>query len=414
MSQTTSEPQQEYFNNNEQLNQINSEDHDLLTLRSLVSTKEAGVIIGKGGKTIAEIRDSTGVKLAFKIVQGIPDCVLTVTGTLEGVASAYSLIAKSLLDNQVISSSSLLKNNTSINQGTAAAIRLLISHNLMGTIIGREGKKIKLIQDETGVKIVASKTLLSQSTERVVEICGNVEGIRTAILDVGQCLMNDKERAFGTILYNPLKAVINGENPYTAKSNRRVSLSHPSNGNVYNNNNNNNNNNYNNSHYSHPPPHHHSHHHQHHYKNMSLSGNGHSGGNRSRRFSTQSQSKVYNNEHDHSDNNGVDMQTFKKAYPTDMVGPIIGKAGSKISEIRQLSSTRIAIAKVTDDDSGEREFTIQGSHESIQQAIVLIDDVVKKETERRSKLQNNVEEGNADYRGNEIDELELTTDADTH
>jgi heterogeneous nuclear rnp K-like protein 2 len=81
-----------------------------LTLRALVSTKEAGVIIGKGkgksmrmglekrltenlpfvetaGKNVAELRDATGVKAGVsKVVQGIHDRVLTVTGTLEGVA----------------------------------------------------------------------------------------------------------------------------------------------------------------------------------------------------------------------------------------------------------------------------------------------------------------------------------------
>src|SRR5687768_134185 len=33
-----------------------------LTLRALVSTKEAGVIIGKAGKNVAELRETTGVK----------------------------------------------------------------------------------------------------------------------------------------------------------------------------------------------------------------------------------------------------------------------------------------------------------------------------------------------------------------
>ena len=31
-----------------------------LTLRAIVSSKEAGVIIGKGGKNVADLRDETG------------------------------------------------------------------------------------------------------------------------------------------------------------------------------------------------------------------------------------------------------------------------------------------------------------------------------------------------------------------
>jgi heterogeneous nuclear rnp K-like protein 2 len=65
---------------------LNSTD-DQLTLRALVSTKEAGVIIGKGGKNVAELREATGVKAGVsKVVQGVHDRVLTVSGTLEGVA----------------------------------------------------------------------------------------------------------------------------------------------------------------------------------------------------------------------------------------------------------------------------------------------------------------------------------------
>src|SRR5205085_12652816 len=58
-----------------------------LTLRALVSTKEAGVIIGKAGKNVAELREVTGVKAGVtKVVQGVQDRVLSVVGTLEGVA----------------------------------------------------------------------------------------------------------------------------------------------------------------------------------------------------------------------------------------------------------------------------------------------------------------------------------------
>ncbi|KAF9406892.1 RNA binding protein, heterogenous nuclear RNP-K like protein, partial [Podila epigama] len=66
----------------------NGEEHDTpLTLRALVSTKEAGVIIGKAGKNVADLRDQTGVKAGVsKVVQGVHDRVLTVTGTIEGVA----------------------------------------------------------------------------------------------------------------------------------------------------------------------------------------------------------------------------------------------------------------------------------------------------------------------------------------
>ena len=58
-----------------------------LTLRAIVSSREAGVIIGKAGKNVAELREQTGVKAGVsKVIPGVHERVLTVTGSVEGVA----------------------------------------------------------------------------------------------------------------------------------------------------------------------------------------------------------------------------------------------------------------------------------------------------------------------------------------
>lgn len=58
-----------------------------LTLRALVSTKEAGVIIGKGGANVAELREKSDVKAGVsKVIPGVHDRVLSVSGSLENVA----------------------------------------------------------------------------------------------------------------------------------------------------------------------------------------------------------------------------------------------------------------------------------------------------------------------------------------
>lgn len=70
-----------------------------LTLRAIVSSKEAGVIIGKAGKNVADLRDETGVKAGVsKVVQGVHDRVLTITGGLEGISKAYAIVARGLLE----------------------------------------------------------------------------------------------------------------------------------------------------------------------------------------------------------------------------------------------------------------------------------------------------------------------------
>lgn len=70
-----------------------------LTLRAIVSSKEAGVIIGKGGKNVADLREETGVKAGVsKVVQGVHDRVLTITGGCDAISRAYAIVARALLE----------------------------------------------------------------------------------------------------------------------------------------------------------------------------------------------------------------------------------------------------------------------------------------------------------------------------
>ena len=150
---------------------------------------------------------------------------MTVTGTLEGVAKAYSFIAQTLLDNPVGNTTPPTSPGGAGSGRTedSVTLRLLISHNLMGTVIGRQGAKIKHIQDTSGVRMTASKSLLPQSTERVVEVRGTVNALQSAVQEIGHCLIEDKERAYGTILYNPSK--VNATSSSNVSSNTATSLS---------------------------------------------------------------------------------------------------------------------------------------------------------------------------------------------
>lgn len=73
---------------------------DTLTLRALVSTKEAGIIIGKAGKNVADLREQTGVKAGVsKVIAGVHERVLTVTGPVESVSKVC--LGSALYENPV-------------------------------------------------------------------------------------------------------------------------------------------------------------------------------------------------------------------------------------------------------------------------------------------------------------------------
>lgn len=58
-----------------------------ITIRALISTKEAGIIIGQQGKTVATIRNDNNVKAGVsKVVSGVQDRVLSVTGSVDNIS----------------------------------------------------------------------------------------------------------------------------------------------------------------------------------------------------------------------------------------------------------------------------------------------------------------------------------------
>ncbi|KAI9610825.1 hypothetical protein H4Q26_008667 [Puccinia striiformis f. sp. tritici PST-130] len=121
-----------------------------------------------------------------KAVQGVHDRIFSVSGGLEGVSKRQ-------------------RPRLAVPPPTATTtiIRVLVSHNLMGSIIGRQAQRSKKSRTHQGSGMVASKEMLPQSTERVVEVQGAPEAIRLAIHEIGKCLMDDWERAHGTVLYQP-------------------------------------------------------------------------------------------------------------------------------------------------------------------------------------------------------------------
>jgi heterogeneous nuclear rnp K-like protein 2 len=223
----------------------------------------------------------------------------------------------------------------------------------MGTIIGRQGLKIKQIQDTSGVRMVAQKEMLPQSTERIVEVQGAPGGIEKAIWEIGKCLIDDHERGYGTVLYNPVVRVQPGVGPLANGAPAAGATGGGSGGRSYN-----------------------------------RTGNGADFSDTTPAYSRRSGSDAATRPPPptHTED-GEEMQTQNISIPSDMVGCIIGRGGSKISEIRKSSGARISIAKAPHDESGERMFTITGSASSNEKALYLLYENLEAEKMRRSQAQ---------------------------
>lgn len=235
----------------------------------------------------------------------------------------------------------------------------------MGTIIGQKGFKIKHIQDVSGARMVASKEMLPQSTERIVEVQGDANSIRLAIWEIGKCLVDDWQRGNGTILYDPLVRSQGSELEGGTGTGGRM-----------------------------------------------RSGNGGMGGDRYQERGSRGSYTRTGNGADFSDSSyrrtgaptsmrtsdrspsapsqpmvsedGEEYQTQNISIPADMVGCIIGRAGSRIQEIRRSSGAKISIAKAAHDESGERLFTLIGTPSANEKALYLLYENLEAEKIRRS------------------------------
>lgn len=224
----------------------------------------------------------------------------------------------------------------------------------MGTIIGRSGLKIKAIQDASGARMVASKEMLPQSTERVVEVQGTADGIGRAVEEIGRCLLEDWERGLGTVLFHPGAAderSKDGKRSYGDRNGDRR-RGNPGAGDSA----------------------------------------GRANGNGTPRANGVTAPAPASASPPSSPTPGTppsgtvapqNLRTQNISIPSDMVGCIIGRSGSKITEIRRLSGSKISIAKTPHDETGERMFTIVGTPEANEKALYLLYNQLESEKERR-------------------------------
>ncbi|KAJ3346223.1 RNA binding protein, heterogenous nuclear RNP-K like protein [Entophlyctis luteolus] len=315
--------------------QDSSQSASIVTVRALVSTKEAGVVIGSAGKNVAEIRDATGVKAGVsKVIPGVHERVLSVSGTCIGVAKAFAMIAKFLIESPVPPQ---MQTQSQVQFPDCATVRILVSHHLIGAVIGKGGAKIKKVQEDSGAKVVVSKDMLPQSTERVVEILGLAKSIEVAVFNVAEIVFNEGKPSVGVIPYVP-QAKSNNDNTSSSRRSggRFDDAKDGSNGNSNN------------------------------YSSTSRQDR--------RRSSNPAPASS-------------DDQTQHLNIPSDMVGCIMGKGGSFISSIRRQSGARLRISETSTVDPAtgkdERVITVSGTAEAVAKALQLIWEQLDAEKERR-------------------------------
>ena len=161
-----------------------------LHLRSIISSAEAATVIGKGGENVTLIRRMSGAKCTVSdYSRGAVERILTVSGLVDAVAKAFGLIIRTL-NNEKLEESSTSESKT-------YPLRLLVPHILIGSIIGKQGQRIREIQEASGARLNASETTLPLSTERSLVVLGVADAVHIATFYVGTTLVEQLTDRFG-------------------------------------------------------------------------------------------------------------------------------------------------------------------------------------------------------------------------
>ncbi|XP_020659540.1 poly(rC)-binding protein 4 isoform X1 [Pogona vitticeps] len=292
-----------------------------LTLRMLMHGKEVGSIIGKKGETVKRIREQSTARIT--ISEGsCPERITTITGSTDAVFRAVSMIAFKLEEDLGAGA---------VNGGTVSkppvTLRLVIPASQCGSLIGKAGAKIKEIRETTGAQVQVAGDLLPNSTERAVTVSGVPDAIIQCVRQICAVILESPPKG-ATIPYHPSLSL----GPVLLSANQGFSM-------------------------------------QGQYSGISqaevtklqqLSGHPVS-------FSSLGQAPSIVAGLDTNSQNS--SQEF--LVPNDLIGCIIGRQGSKISEIRQMSGAHIKIGNQTE-GSAERNVTITGTPVSITLAQYLI------------------------------------------
>jgi len=160
-----------------------------LHLRSIISSAEAATVIGKGGENVSLIRKLSGARCTVSdYARGAVERVLTVSGLVDAVAKAFGLIIRTL-NNEPL-------DQASTPQSKTYPLRLLVPHILIGSIIGKQGVRIREIQEASGARLNASDQCLPMSTERSLVVLGVADAVHIATFYVGSTLVEQLGERF--------------------------------------------------------------------------------------------------------------------------------------------------------------------------------------------------------------------------
>uniref|UniRef100_M3XRR1 K Homology domain-containing protein n=1 Tax=Mustela putorius furo TaxID=9669 RepID=M3XRR1_MUSPF len=270
-----------------------------------------------------------------------PERIVTITGPTDAIFKAFAMIAYKF-EEDIINSMS----NSPATSKPPVTLRLVVPASQCGSLIGKGGSKIKEIRESTGAQVQVAGDMLPNSTERAVTISGTPDAIIQCVRQICVVMLESPPKG-ATIPYRPKPAstpvIFAGGQAYTIQG--QYAIPHPDLTKL----------------------------HQLAMQQTPFPPLGQTNPAFPALKPALSRSKSSDRQP------GVPScldasppaSTHELTIPNDLIGCIIGRQGTKINEIRQMSGAQIKIANATE-GSSERQITITGTPANISLAQYLI------------------------------------------
>ncbi|KAF3817878.1 hypothetical protein GH733_013727 [Mirounga leonina] len=162
---------------------------EMVELRILLQSKNAGAVIGKGGKNIKALRTDYNASVSVPDSSG-PERILSISADIETIGEILKKIIPTLEEGLQLPSPTATSQlplesdaveclNYQHYKGSDfdCELRLLIHQSLAGGIIGVKGAKIKELRENTQTTIKLFQECCPHSTDRVVLIGGKPDRV---------------------------------------------------------------------------------------------------------------------------------------------------------------------------------------------------------------------------------------------
>uniref|UniRef100_A0A3Q2ZM53 Poly(rC) binding protein 3 n=1 Tax=Kryptolebias marmoratus TaxID=37003 RepID=A0A3Q2ZM53_KRYMA len=164
-----------------------------LTIRLLMHGKV------RKGETVKKMREDSGARI--NISEGnCPERIVTITGPTDAIFKAFAMIAYKF-EEDIINSMS----NSPATSKPPVTLRLVVPASQCGSLIGKGGSKIKEMRESTGAQVQVAGDMLPNSTERAVTISGAPEAIIQCVKQICVVMLESPPKG-ATIPYRPKPA----------------------------------------------------------------------------------------------------------------------------------------------------------------------------------------------------------------